>query len=624
MSQNKMDQYIGVADYVVFSSMLVISVAIGFFYAYKDRRRGDMENYHLGNKKNNPVAVSVSISVTIISALSIIGVAAEVYTYGTMIVWELVGMFLGTAMGAHVFHPIFYNMDKIGMFEYFQRRFGTVPRLFGSFSYLLSTFIVMGFALYAPCLAFQAMTGISQVVVIVVAAFVCMLYTLLGGMKAVVWADTLQFVIIIAGMICMLVEGSKAVGGFGKAWEIANEHKRVQFFNYSFDPRTRHSIWALVIGYLFTWSRAFGANQAIVQRACSLPTRKAAKMVAWASFPVLCLIIILAFLNGIVMFAYYHTCDPVTIGRVARRDEIVPLMIVDVLGSMPGLPGLVLACLFSAALSTLSSGFNAISAVFIEDFVKPYTRKPLSEKKQLVISKVAIVGIAVIEFGIAAGISRLGGLLHQLFIIGANLFGAPLLGFFLCGVLFPWTNSRGIFAGLFVSEGFLCWLIFGAMFNKPSTLPLPVSIDGCLLSVTEFPSLNFTHTTMANISSTTTDVDVTFKEDYSTLVDFYSISYLWYGVWGTIVYIIVALIVSFLTGPTNPKDVDSKLMAPLFYNCCPFIPEKYRHKLLFGVDYSSKDDKDPQILVDTINALSKERSVIKDSQMKDLQDATHI
>ena len=590
MAQDNTVQYIGVADYVVFSLMLVMSAAIGFFYAYKDRKRSDMDNFHRGNRKINPVAVSVSLSVTIISALSIIGVAAEVYTYGTMIVWELVGMLLGTVIGAQVFLPIFYNMDKISIFEYFQRRFGTVPRLFGSVSYLLGVFVSMGFALYAPCLAFQAMTGISLLVIMIVAAFVCMLYTLLGGMKAVVWADTLQFVIIIAGMICMLVEGSKAVGGFGKAWEIANNHQRIQLLEYSFDPRTRHTIWALVIGFMFTWSRAFGTNQAIVQRACSLPTRKAGQMAELASFPGLFLIIFLTVLNGIVMFAYYHTCDPVTIGRVARRDQLFPLMIVDVLGSMPGLPGLLLACLFSAALSSLSSGFNAISAVFVEDFVKPYTRKPLSEKTQLVISKVAVVGIAIIELGIAAGISRVGGLIHQLINIASSLFGSPLLGFFLCGVLFPWTNSRGAIAALFVSVGFLCWIIFGAMFNKPPTLPLPVSIDGCLVSVTEFPSLNFTHTTMANMASTTTDVDVTFKEDYSALVDFYSISYLWYGVWGTIVYIIVALIVSFLTGPTHPKNVDSKLMAPLFYNCCPFLPEKYRHKLLFGVDYSSKDD----------------------------------
>ena len=607
MAQDKIYQYIGVADYVVFSLMLVMSAAIGFFYAVKDRNRGNMDNFHRANKKINPVAVSVSMSVTIVSALTIIGVAAEVYTYGTMIAWELVGILLGTSTAAHLFLPIFYNMDKISIFEYFQRRFGKVSRILSSLSYLLYTFIIMGFALYAPCLAFQAMTGISLLIVMVVTAFVCMLYTLLGGLKAVVWASTLQFLIIVAGMICILVEGSKAVGGFGNAWGIANSRQRIQFFNYSFDPRTRHSIWALVIGYFFHWSRGFGTNQAIVQGACSLPTIRSAQLAEWASLIGLFLIISLAVLNGIVMFAYYHTCDPVTIGRVARRDQLFPLMIVDVLGSMPGLPGLLLACLFSAALSSLSSGFNAISAVFIEDFVKPYTRKPISDKTQLVISKVAIGGIAVISLAIAGAISTLGGLINQLINTSASLFGAPLLGFFLSGILFPWTNSQGIVAGLVVSLGFLSWLIVGAMFNKPPATPLPVSIEGCLTTATHFLSLNATYTTAADISSTTSDMTVIAKEEYSALGDFYGISYLWYSVFGTIVFVIVALIVSFLTGPTNPKNVDSKLMVPLFYNCCSFLPEKYRQKLLFGVDYSNRDGKG--VKIDTNNTLSQHHTV---------------
>ena len=112
-----MEQYIGVADYVVFGLMLVTSAAIGFFYAVKDRNRGTMDNFHRANKKINPVAVSVSMSVTIVSALSIIGVAAEVYTYGTMIAWELIGILLGTSTAAHLFLPIFYNMDNISIFE---------------------------------------------------------------------------------------------------------------------------------------------------------------------------------------------------------------------------------------------------------------------------------------------------------------------------------------------------------------------------------------------------------------------------------------------------------------------------------------------------------------------------
>lgn len=494
------DQEISAADYVVFALMLAMSASTGFFYAYKDRNGNNMDNFHLGKRKANPLAVSLSLSVTIISALTIIGIPAEVYTYGTMILWEAAGQLFATAFGAHVFLPIFYNMQKISVFEYFRIRYGNIPRFIGSVSYLLMYFIVISFTLFAPCLAFEAMTGISLWIVMSVAIFVCTLYTLLGGMKAVVWADSLQFAIIIAGMIVMLVEGSNAVGGFTKAWEIADKHNRIEFFNFSVDPRTRHTVWSLAIGYFIIWSNIFGANQATVQRACSLPSLKIAQLAEWASYPGLCLIIVLAVLNGVVMFAYFHTCDPVTDGRVFRKDQLFPLLIVELVGKHRGLPGLLLACLFSGALSSISSGLNAISAVLIEDFVKPFKSKPMSDRKQLWVSKLCVVLVALVVYGVAGGISRLGGLIHQLINTTSSLFAGPLLGFFLSGMLFPWTNAYGACAGMIASLGLSGWLVFGSLLNMPPPKPLPVSIEGCSSTGTMSNLLNMTQTTGAMLS----------------------------------------------------------------------------------------------------------------------------
>jgi len=586
------DEHIGWADYLVFGITLAMSAAIGFFYAYKDRKCNDMDTFHRGGKKANPLAVSLSLSVTIISALTIIGLPAEVYTYGTMILWEAVGMFIATIVAAHVFLPTFYTMDKISTFEYIQVRFGRGPRIIGSIAYLFVSFIVASFALFAPSLAFEAMTGISVWIVMAVAAFVCMTYTLMGGMKAVVWADTFQFVIIIAGMVCMLAEGSKAVGGFGNAWNIANKHNRIEFFNFSVDPRTRHTVWSLVIGYALIWSNAFGTNQATVQRACSLPSLKIAQIAEWLSFPGLGLIIVLAVLNGIVMFAYYENCDPVTDGRVFRKDQLFPLMIVDVIGDISGLPGLLLACLFSGALSSISSGLNAIAAVVIEDFIKPCTSKPLSDNKQLFISKVCVIIISCFIYGIAGGLSQLGGLIHQLISTTASLFGGPLLGLFLSGVLFPWTNAYGACAGMVGSLALSGWLIFGSLLNGTRPTPLPVSIAGCESTTTMSVLMNATQTTILGITTTTEHIVETAPHVYSAVEEFYRMSYLWFAGFGMLVCLTIALVVSFLTGPTNPKDVDSKLMCPLFYKLCPFLPEKYRKKLMFGVDYSSTGEKD--------------------------------
>lgn len=584
------------ADYIVFAAMLLLSASTGFFYAWKDRKENNMDNYHRGKRKASPLAVSLSLSVTIVSALAILS-SSEIYTYGTMIAWQVIGMLVGTVFSAYVLLPIFYNMDKISVFEYINLRFGKVTRILCSVIFMIINFIVQAFVLYAPCLAFQALSGVSLWIIMIITAFVAVFYTFLGGLKAVLWADTLQFFIIVAGLVCILIEGSMSVGGFGKAWQIANEQGRVELLDFSFDPRTRHTVWGLVIGYSFTWIFAFGVNQVSVQRACSLPTLKTAQLAELASYPGVFLIIILVVLNGVVIFAYYHTCDPVTNGRISKNDQLFPLLITDLLGKLPGLPGLLLACLFSASLSSLSSGLNAMSAVLIEDFIKRCRRITISENMQVIVSKMFVLLIGTLIFGLAALISQLGGLMHQLLHTLAGIFVGPLLGVFYSGLFFPWVNEYGAGGGLIGAIGFSSWLIFGAIVNTKRPKPLPVSVAGCDLFNNSSPmSINIT-TRTTDISVFTTSFATTIgtvKEVTETpaLYEFYKMSYMWYAAYGTGVCIIIALIVSFLTKPNNPKDVDARLISPLFYNLCPFLPEKYRKHLLLGVDFNKTLDKD--------------------------------
>lgn len=581
MASEAKGSIISAVDYIVFAVIILMSASTGFFYAWKDRKERNMDNFHRGKRKANPVAVALSLSVTIISAITVLSLASEVYTYGTMIAWQISGILIATVFSAYVLLPVFYNMNTISVFQYIQMRFGNIVRLVSTVIFLFMNLLVMGFALYAPCLAFQAMSGVSLWIIMVAAAFVGTIYTWLGGMKAVVWADSLQFVIIIAGLMCTLIKGSLAVGGFERAWEIAGDHNRIELLNVSFDPRTRHTVWGFLVGYFVSWAFAFGANQSTVQRACSLPTLKIAQRVELVSFIGLLIIFFLTLLNGVIIFAYYHTCDPVSDGRITRNDQLFPLLIVDLLGNLPGLPGLLLACLFSAALSSISSGLNAMSAVLIEDFVKRYVKTPLSENKQVFLSKVFILVIGAFIFGFASIISQLSGLMHQLMHTLVGVLGGPMEGLFFSGLFFPWVNAYGAFAGLIGSIGLSSWLIFGSLVNTSAAPPLPVSVSEC--SLTNSSNNYYSTTTTSTLSYQTTEAPA--------LLEFYRMSYLWYAAYGTGSCIIISLIVSFLTKPNDPKEVDSRLISPLFYNLCPFLPEKYRKYLLFGVDYSKDVEK---------------------------------
>jgi len=389
----------------------------------------------------------------------------------------------------------------------------------------------------------------------------------------------------------VLAESSRVTGGFARAWEIANENGRIELLNFSPDPKTRHSAWSMSIGAGIFWTYLYGLNQAQVQRACSLPSLKKAQLAVWMNFPGLVVIITLTCMIGITMFAFYKDCDPVKFGLINKADQMLPLMVLDILGNIPGLTGLFVACVFSGSLSSISSGLNAMSAVLLEDFLKPTCMKNSNVKREIFLSKISVIGFGVVQFGVAFLISQGSGMIIQLSYSMFSIMSGPLMGLFISGLVFPWTNKYGAISGLLTSLGIMCWLVLGAALESPSPMraALPVSTKNCnwgIYNTTEVHNSSYLATTTLQTSTFTfTNVTVPDIEDEPLVYNFYRMSYQWYTGFGLLVNVVVSLTVSFITGRTDPKTLDSNLMVPLFYKLFPCLPEKIRKHLLFGVVY---------------------------------------
>lgn len=583
----------GAVDYVLFVLMFCASAAIGFYHAYKDRNKKSVKDFHLGGRKMHPIPVALSLSATFLSALTILGTPAEIYTNGTMYFWILLGMLIATAGAAHVFVPVFYHLDTTSCFQYLEMRFGKVVRIIASIVFLLQTFVYMGFVLYAPSLAFEAVTGISLWGCMVGVAVVCTLYTTLGGMKTVLWTDTLQFGIMVIGLLATLIEGCRIIGGFERAWNIASDNGRIEFLEFSPDPRTRHSVWTVAIGGAFFWMYLYGVNQAQVQRACSLPTLRRAQIALWLNFPGLVLIMTLVCMIGIVMYAFYSKCHPVAFKLVTRNDQLLPLFVMDILGRFNGLTGVFIACVFSGGLSTISSGLNAMSAVLLEDFIKPIglfcSKTNVFDNHGIAISKLLVLITGLIQFGFAVAISQLKGLIMQFSLSLYSITAGPIFGLFIAGMIFPWTNEVGSTIGFVLSLAFMCWLGVGTILEKPKGLqgPLGTSTEGCNWNVTTGPAVTTLATMTSAAASITTDTIAATTTEEPILHDFYRMSYLWYTGLGMVLCTFIAVLVSLCTGPRKPKSVDSRLMCPLFDVLFPCLPEKVRKPLRFGVLYST-------------------------------------
>ncbi|KAH3861673.1 hypothetical protein DPMN_024607 [Dreissena polymorpha] len=427
-------------DYVLFGLTLTFSALIGIFYAIKDRKRQNTKEFLLAGRDMNPIPVSLSLVASFMSAISLLGTPAEMYNYSTMYWYIGLSYLLVIAAAAHVFVPVFYRLRCTSAYEYLEYRFSRGVRTAGSLTFCIQMILYMAVVMYAPSVALNAVTGFPLWWSIIAVGIVCTFYTSLGGMKAVLWTDTFQVLVMFGSLSAVAIKGMDEVGGLKNAWSHFDISGRVVWDDFSFDPKVRHTVWALVVGGWFMWIAIYGVNQASVQRACSCSSLKEAQIAMWINFPGMCLILYISCFIGIAMYSLYRTCDPIKFGLVAASDQLLPLFVMDVLGKVEGVPGLFVASLFSGTLSTISSGMNSIALCILQDIIRTYWIKNMTEERATTWSKVLAVIFGLVCLGLTYVASLLGGILqaaHSLW----GMIGGPLLGVFVLGMFFPWSNT---------------------------------------------------------------------------------------------------------------------------------------------------------------------------------------
>ncbi|XP_037079489.1 sodium-coupled monocarboxylate transporter 1-like [Pollicipes pollicipes] len=469
----------GLVDYCVFGSVLLSSLLIGVYHAF----RGKQTNAEmlLGGRNMAILPVAISIMATFLSAILVLGSPAEMYMNGTQHWVMVLALLISLPSVALLYLPIFYRCGLTSVNEYLQLRFDNhVLRVLCVLGYLVQTSLYMAIALYAPSLALSSTTDLTLETSIICTAVVATLYTTIGGLKAVVWADVLQAVVMGAGMVAIVVQGSINVGGFGNIFHISAEHGRMNLFDFSVSPWQRHNFWNLFFGYLFMWTTVMGVNQSAVQRYMSLPTMKAARTACLLNAPANILYISLACLCGLAIFATYADCDPLRMALIERKDQLVPYFVLDQMSYLTGLPGLFVACIMSGALSTISSGLNSLAAITWQDFLSNINFfKSMSPVTQSWITR-GIMGMAFMA-------SQLGGVLQAAATVTGAVSG-PVFGVFTLGIFIPFANGKGAVAGLVTALAMGAWVVVGAYGSGEQPEPLPTSIAGCGTNLTSLVS----------------------------------------------------------------------------------------------------------------------------------------
>uniref|UniRef100_A0A7N8YPJ3 Solute carrier family 5 member 6 n=1 Tax=Mastacembelus armatus TaxID=205130 RepID=A0A7N8YPJ3_9TELE len=554
-----------VLDYVVFAFLLAVSIGIGLYNALSGGRQRTTQEFLMADRRMHCVPVSLSLIASFQSAVAIIGVPAEIYTHGTQYWFIGCAYILGLLIPAHVFIPVFYRMRLSSAYQYLELRFSKTVRICGTLTFIFQM-VMTGFELWGTVLA----TGL-----------VCTLYTTLGGLKAVIWTDVFQTVVMFAGQLAVIVVGVQQAGGVSEVWRKAWEGNRISGLDLNPDPTVRHTFWTLGVGGVFLMLSLYGVNQAQVQRYLSSRTEKEAVRSCYMVFPSLQLALALSCVMGLVMFARYCGEDHSDKLGTYTRDAMVIYFVMDMLQGLPGLPGLFVACLFSAALSTISSAFNSLATVTMEDLIKPHF--PLmSEARATLLSKA--LGFCVVRAGLSchgkvmgcrrrwsltflteSALTRLFELQVVLAIFG--MVGGPVLGLFCLGMFFPWANSTGAVGGLVVGLSVSFWVGIGSIVTRwPGPRP---HLPNC--GVILLPDNT---TTAANPALS----NVTLSQP-TGLQRFYSLSYMWYSAFNCFTVILIGLIISFLTGPMKEEDVTPGTIYPLLRKLLFFLPDHLKKKL---------------------------------------------
>lgn len=291
----------------------------------------------------------------------------------------------------------------------------------------------------------------------------------------------------------------------------------------------------------------------MIQRYMALKDVKTARKGQLIYVTALTLMIYLCAYNGLLLYATYHDCDPLTTKLAKAKDQLVPLLVMDILKDLPGLPGLFISGIFSGALSSLSTDLNSMSGVVLEDFVKPFVKDGVSERTSSYIMRGTVLGLGTLAVCLVNVVQHLGTVLQLSMSLPTACFGA-MLGVYIVGFTLPWIGKRAVLYGTILGCISTTLLVLKAQaemargsFNFGYK---EMSVEGCSYNFTTAES----NTTMLESSTVFLEVD---DEKH-----FYQISYVYYTFFGSLIVVISSCLLSFIFGFQDPNEVDPKLMAP--------------------------------------------------------------
>jgi solute:Na+ symporter, SSS family len=414
--------------------------ALGVYF-----RRGsqDAKDYFLGGRTAPWWALAFSIVATETSTLTIIGTPAISYG-GNMTFLQLVfGYLIGRVLIVVLLLPGYFRGEFFTAYALIEKRFGPRTRAVAATTFLVTRAIAEGVRVAAIALVVSVVLGTSERLAVMVVIALTIIYTLEGGMKAVIWTDVAQFLLYLAGSgVTLWLLLHRVPGGWSEVTQVAAAagHK-LQVFDFSFHWATKYTFWSGVIGGAFLTMASHGTDQTIVQRLLAARNQKDAGRALVASGVIVIVQFTVFLLIGVLLFVFAQHTPLLAPGE--RLDRILPTYLVR---EMPvGLAGLLLASIIAVAMSNASGSLNSLAASSILDFSRLRGRAADTASFVKISRAMTLLwGLVLMGFGLV----KWGPLLEAgLTVVALPL--ASLLGLFLLGTIDRRANATGALIGMF-------------------------------------------------------------------------------------------------------------------------------------------------------------------------------
>lgn len=433
--------HFGFLDYGALVVYLLSLVIIGIYFSRREKSTGD---FFLAGRRVPWWAAGISVFGTQLSAITFMAIPAK--SYATNWVYFLGNMCIVLIAPVVVFLylPFFRRLNVTTAYEYLEKRFSLPVRLFGSTAFTLFQFGRMAIVLFLPAIALSTVTGISVYTCILVMGILCIIYTVLGGIEAVIWSDVLQVVVLMGGALLSLIIIAVGVdGGVGEIFSIGLSNAKFHTFNWTWDI-TVTAVWVVVIGNLLNNLIPYTSDQTVVQRYLTTKDEKQAAQSVWTNAVLTIPASIIFFGLGTALFVFYKT-HPNLLNPSLKTDAIFPWFITQKLPV--GISGLVIAGLFAAAMSSVDSSMNSVATVLVTDFYRRF-KPDASDHTCLNLARwlTGILGVIGTCTALLMATYEIKSL-WDLFIKIIGLFGGSMAGLFALGIFTRRAHGPGALIG---------------------------------------------------------------------------------------------------------------------------------------------------------------------------------